>query len=195
MPLELDDASVDFAVGCSYKYLNGGPGAPAWCYVAQRHQGVVDSPLPGWWSHDEPFAMADRFAPASGMRRALVGTPPMLSLRALDAALDAFVGVSMAELRRKSLALSDLFLALVDERLERGGYTVVTPRAHDQRGSQVSLRHDRAVDLLPRLATRGVVADHRPPDILRFGLAPLYVRFVDVWDAVARLAEIGEPRP
>jgi len=137
--------------------------------------------------------MADRFRPSAGMRRLLTGTPPMLSLRALDAALDVFAVVTMASLRHKSLALGDLFIALADDRLTGLGFAVITPRPHGDRGSQVSLcRHD-AADLLPRLAARGVIADHRPPDVLRFGLAPLYVRFVDVWDAVERLATLGEP--
>jgi kynureninase len=193
VPLALDAAGVDFAVGCSYKYLNGGPGAPAWCYVAQRHQHAIESPLPGWLSHGDPFAMSDSFRPADGMRRLLAGTPPMLSLRALDAALDVFADVSMAALRHKSLALADLFMARADDRLTPAGYEVITPRQHDGRGSQVSLRHTDAASLVPRLAASGVIADHRPPDVLRFGLAPLYVRFVDVWDAVERLVELDEP--
>ena len=126
------------------------------------------------------------------MRRLLVGTPPMLAIRALDAALDAFDGVSMAELRGKSLALSDLFMELADERLAASGFAVVTPRDHGRRGSQVSLAHPDAARLVRELGTRGVTGDHRPPDVLRFGLTPLYVRFVDVWDAVERLVSITD---
>jgi kynureninase len=191
VPLALDDAQADLAVGCSYKYLNGGPGAPAWCYVASRHQPVLRSPLTGWLSHDEPFAMADEYRPATGMRRLLVGTPPVLALRALDAALGAFSGVSMSDLRRKSLALTDLFIALADERLADRGFTVVTPRDHEHRGSQVSLSHPQAATFVPAMAERGVVGDLRPPDVLRFGLTPLYVRYVDVWDAIDQLVDVS----
>jgi len=191
VPLALDDAQADLAVGCSYKYLNGGPGAPAWCYVASRHQFALRSPLTGWLSHDEPFAMADDYRPATGMRRLLVGTPPVLALRALDAALEAFAGVAMVDLRRKSLALTDLFIALVDDRLADRGFTVITPRDHERRGSQVSLSHPDAATFVPALAARGVVGDLRPPDIMRFGLTPLYVRFVDVWDAIDHLVEVS----
>jgi kynureninase len=194
VPLSLDDDDVDLAVGCSYKYLNGGPGAPGWCYVAGRHQPVLDSPLPGWVGHADPFAMADEYRPADGIRRLLVGTPPLLALRALDAALDEFDGLTMAVLREKSLALTDLFIALVDERLDGLGFSLLTPRQHPRRGSQVSLRHPDAAKLIDELTTRGVVGDHRPPDILRFGFTPLYVRFADVWEAVDRLVEVASER-
>jgi kynureninase len=190
-PLELDDDLVDFAVGCSYKYLNGGPGAPAWCYVAQRHQAGLRSPLTGWVGHDDPFAMFDEYRPATGVRRLLAGTPSPLALRALDAALDAFGGVSMADVRVKSLALSDLLIDLADERLVPLGFEVVTPRDHARRGSHVSLRHPDAARLVEELAACGVIGDHRPPDILRFGLTPLYLRFADVWDAVDRLVRVA----
>jgi kynureninase len=194
VPLSLDEDDVDLAVGCSYKYLNGGPGAPGWCYVAERHQHALDSPLPGWVGHDDPFAMADQYRPAVGIRRLLVGTPALLALRALDAALDAFDGVTMRTLRAKSLALTDLFITLADERLGDLGFRVLTPREHERRGSQVSVVHRDAATLVDELAAHGVMGDHRPPDVLRFGFAPLYVRFVDVWDAVDRLVEVAEAR-
>jgi kynureninase len=194
VPLALDEDDVDLAVGCSYKYLNGGPGAPAWCYVAARHQDGLHSPLTGWVGHEDPFAMAEHFRPARGVRRLLAGTPAVLSLRGLDAALDAFAGVTMGELREKSVALTDLFIALVDDRLRGLGFEVLTPREHDRRGSQVSLRHPAAAALVAELAACGVVGDHRPPDVLRFGFTPLYLRFVDVWDAAERLTAVARGR-
>jgi kynureninase len=187
VPLALDDDGVDLAVGCSYKYLNGGPGAPAWSYVARRHHPAVAPPIPGWIGHADPFAMAPTYRPAPGIRRLLAGTPAILGLAALDAALDAFDGVPMAALREKSLALTDLFLDLVDTRI---GLPSITPRRHEERGSQVSLCHPDAPAVMAALIARGVIGDVRPPDLLRFGFAPLYLRFVDVWQAVEVLAEV-----
>jgi kynureninase len=189
VPLALDEAAVDLAVGCSYKYLNGGPGAPAWCYVAHRHQPCLPAPMPGWIGHADPFAMEARYRPAAGVRRLLVGTPPILALRALDAALDAFEGVTMTELRAKSVGLTELFLERVDARV---GLPALTPRQPEQRGSQVSLRHPQAAEVMAALIARGVIGDVRPPDVLRFGFAPLYLRYVDVWDAVEVLADVGQ---
>jgi kynureninase len=187
VPLALDAAGADLAVGCSYKYLNGGPGAPAWCYVAQRHHDALAAPLPGWVGHADPFAMEPAYRPAAGVRRLLTGTPGVLGLRALDAALDSFAGVSLTALRAKSLALTDLFLRLVDDRV---GLPSPTPRHAAERGSQVSLCHPCAPEVMTGLIARGVIGDVRPPDVLRFGFAPLYVRYVDVWDAVDVLADV-----
>jgi kynureninase len=188
VPLALDDDGADLAVGCGYKYLNGGPGAPAYVYVAARHQVDLPSPLPGWVGHADPFAMEDAYRPADGVRRLLVGTPPILALAAFGAALSVFHGVAMADLRAKSLALTDLFIDLVEAR--ELPVTLATPRDHHRRGSQVSLRHPAAPEVMDRLIAAGVVGDIRPPDILRFGFAPLYVRYVDVWDAADALATI-----
>jgi kynureninase len=187
VPLALDAAGADLAVGCSYKYLNGGPGAPAWCYVARRHHDTLAAPLPGWVGHADPFAMEPAYRPAPGVRRLLTGTPGILALRALDTALDAFAGVSLTDLRAKSLALTDLFLRLVDERV---GLASPTPHRAADRGSQVSLCHPRAPEVMAALVRRSVIGDVRPPDVLRFGFAPLYVRYVDVWDAVDALAGV-----
>ncbi len=186
----LDAAHADFAVGCGYKYLNGGPGAPAFAYVARRHHGVVRQPLTGWLGHAQPFAFADEFVAAPGIDRLQCGTPPMLSLLALESALEAFDGVDVAALRRKSRALSDLFIRLFDERLGLHGFALASPRDGEVRGSQVSLAHPRGYAVIQALIARGIIGDFRVPDILRFGLAPLYVRFTDVFDAVAAIDEI-----
>lgn len=187
-PVALEAAEVDLAVGCGYKYLNGGPGAPAFLYVALRHQGEFSNPMTGWFGHCRPFAFEPGFDPAGDISRGMVGTPPIIGLSALDAALDAFDDVDMAMVRSKSVALTDLFMDLVAEHLP--SLEILTPRSHFERGSQVSLRHPRARLVMAALIARGVIGDFRTPDVLRFGLAPLYVRFVDVFDAVEQLTEV-----
>lgn len=189
-PVALSGAGADFAVGCGYKYLNGGPGAPAFIYVAPRHQAAFRNPITGWFGHAAPFQFSLDFDPADGIARARVGTPHILSLVALDAALDVFNNVDMSDVRSKSLALTELFMDLVEERLD--GFEIVTPRDPVRRGSQVSLRHEHAYPVVQALIDRGVIGDFRTPDIARFGLAPLYVRFVDAWDAIDALVEVME---
>ena len=188
VPVDLTAAGADFAVGCTYKYLNGGPGSPAFAWIARQHQDAVDQPITGWWGHASPFDMVRDFEPAPGAQRMVVGTPPVLALSALESALSVFDGVAMSDLRAGSLSLSNLFISLVDERLP--DFEVVTPRDHDRRGSQVALRHPEAYGIVQALIARGVVGDFRTPDVLRFGLAPLYVRHVDVHDAVEHLVEV-----
>ncbi|MER7759971.1 kynureninase [Streptomyces sp. NPDC097619] len=190
LPVGLDEHGVDLAVGCTYKYLNGGPGAPAYLYVADRHQADFDSPLPGWNSHAEPFAMIPGYVPADGAVRGRVGTPDILSMLALEAALDAWEGVDMAEVRAKSLALTDFFLECVDAYVPRGRVETVTPLAHAERGSQVSLRTANAADTMKQLIGRGVIGDFRAPDVLRFGFTPLYVGFADAERAARTLGDI-----
>jgi kynureninase len=190
VPVELAQWNADLAVGCGYKYLNGGPGAPAFAYVHPRWHDLLDQPLTGWLGHAEPFAFEQNYRPAPGIARVLTGTPSVLSMSALDAALEAFDGVSMADLRAKSLALTDYFIALADEHLTAYGVTVEAAREHGRRGSQVCLRHSEAYGLVQALIARGVVGDFRAPDLARFGLAPMYVRFVDVWDAVERAVAV-----
>jgi kynureninase len=190
MPIDLAGCEVDLAVGCGYKYLNGGPGAPAFLYVAPRHQPAFDNAITGWFGHERPFDFELEWAPAVGIDRALVGTPHVLSLAALDEALAAFDGVDLADVRAKSLSLTGLFIRLVDERLAGLGLEMVTPRRPDERGSQVSLRHPAGFPVARALIEAGVVGDFRAPDIIRFGFAPLYVSHVDVWRAVEVLADI-----
>jgi kynureninase len=197
LPIELGACDVDFAVGCGYKYLNGGPGAPAYVMAARRHHATMRSPLTGWTGHARPFAMEGSYEPAPGIDRMRCGTPPMLSLLALDAALGAFDGLAMAEVRARSLSLTRLFLSLADDVLVPLGFEVVTPRAEHERGSQVSLAHPRAYGVVQALIARGVVGDFRYPDVVRLGFAPLYVRHVDVVDAVEHVVavvEAGEER-
>ena len=185
VPVDVSGSDADFAVACTYKYLNGGPGSPAFVWVAPRHQDDVDQPITGWWGHARPFEMGPDYEPGPGISRMVVGTPPVIALSSLESALTAFDDVSMSELRAASLSLSDLFISLVEERLP--GFEILTPRAHERRGSQVSLRHPLAYPVVQALAARRVIGDFRTPDVLRFGFAPLYVRHVDVWHAVEEM--------
>jgi kynureninase len=191
VPVELMAADADVAVGCTYKYLNGGPGSPAFAWVHPRHQPAWDQPVTGWFGHADPFGMAREYAPVDGVARMASGTPPVLALSALDAALDVFDGVGIDVLREASLSLTDLFIDLVDARLG-SVFEVITPRVRSLRGSQVSLRHGSAYGVVQALVARGVVGDFRTPDVARFGFAPLYVRHVDVYDAVEQLVAVVE---
>lgn len=188
-PVDLNGIGADFAVGCGYKYLNGGPGAPAFLFVAQRHQEKVRPPLSGWLGHDAPFAFDLTYQPAPGVQRNVCGTPPVLSLSALEVGVDVALSADLREVRTKSLALCDLFADLVEARCP-GQFRFVSPRAGEARGSQVCLAHDQGYAIVQALVADGVIPDFRAPDILRFGFAPLYVGFADVWDAVERLAVI-----
>ncbi|SDM30783.1 kynureninase [Streptomyces wuyuanensis] len=190
LPVGLDEHGVDLAVGCTYKYLNGGPGSPAYLYVAERHQGRFDSPLPGWNSHADPFGMTPGYTPAEGAVRGRVGTPDILSMLALEAALDVWDGVTVEAVRAKSLALTDFFLECVDAYVPAGRVTSLTPAAHAERGSQVALACPDAPTVMEALIARGVVGDLRRPDVLRFGFTPLYVGFADAEHAARVLAEV-----
>ncbi|MFG2676810.1 kynureninase [Streptomyces sp. NPDC048445] len=190
LPVDLDRHGVDLAVGCTYKYLNGGPGSPAYLYVAARHQPVFDSPLPGWTSHADPFAMTPGYEAAEGAVRGRVGTPDILSMLALESSLDVWDGVGVEAVRAKSLALTDFFLECVAAYVPEGRVTSVTPAAHAERGSQVALRCEDAEPVMAALIARGVVGDLRRPDVLRFGFTPLYVGFADAERAARALADV-----
>jgi len=190
VPLQLNEDGADFAVGCTYKYLNGGPGAPAFIWVPARHQPGFVHPLSGWWGHASPFAMAPAFAPADGIGRALCGTQPVTSLAMVECGLDVFAQTDMQAIRRKSLALTDLFIELVEGRCAGHPLGLVTPREHARRGSQASFTHPHGYAVMAALIARGVIGDYREPAIMRFGFTPLYTSFADVWDAVDILKQI-----
>jgi kynureninase len=205
VPVDLHGAGADFAVGCGYKYLNGGPGAPAFVWVHPDHAERFWQPLSGWWGHAAPFAFSADYRPAAGVSRYLCGTQPMLSMAALGCGLDVFTAAEalggMQALRRKSLALTDLFIDLVGQRCAGHGLTVETPLEHAQRGSQVCLgRAQGAYAIVQALIARGVIGDFRAGgangdiDILRFGFTPLYLGFEDVWNAVEHLRQVLETR-
>lgn len=190
LELFLDRDETDFAIGCGYKYLNGGPGAPAYLYVARKHQAALRQPLSGWMGHAAPFEFGEHYRPAEGMLRQLCGTQAVLSMAALEEGLATFDGVAMDVVRAKSRALGDLFLELVETRCD--GFAIACPRDSAKRGSQVSLRHPQGYAIMQALIEAGVIGDFRAPDFIRFGFAPLYNRYIDVWDAVDRLAAIME---
>ncbi len=185
--IAFDLHAVDFAVGCTYKYLNGGPGSPAFIAVAKAHQATAQHPLSGWWGHAAPFAFDRDFRPDAGIKQFLCGTQPIISLRGVDVALDAIEGVEVAALRQKSLALTELFMARVAALLP--SLDIVTPRQPSLRGSHVGISFDKGYAVVQAMIERGVIGDFRTPDLMRFGFAPLYVRFQDVWDAAEILAD------
>jgi kynureninase len=189
VPVDLTGDRADLAVGCGYKYLNGGPGAPAFAYVAHRHQAGLSQPLSGWMGHAAPFAFVDAYQPAEGIGRMLCGTPSVLAMTALDCGLATFDGVEMTEVRAKSMSLSSLFLDQLDARLP-GVFELVSPRSAKDRGSHVSLAHPDGYPIMAALIEAGVIGDFRAPDRLRFGFTPLYLSHTDVFDAVETLAKI-----
>ena len=207
VPVDLTSAKADFAVGCGYKYLNGGPGAPAFVWVNTAHAERFWQPLAGWWGHATPFEFTPDYRPAPGVTRYLCGTQPMISLAALECGLDVFDAAgrivpnqsAMQTLRQKSLALTDLFIELVEQRCAGHGLGLATPREHAQRGSQVCLsKSEGAYAIVQALIARGVIGDYRAgngaqhPDILRFGFTPLYLGYEDVWNAVDQLQQVLE---
>ncbi|MBB2912517.1 kynureninase [Streptosporangium becharense] len=187
---QVDMSVADFAIGCTYKYLNAGPGSPAYIYVHPRHQAGAEHMLTGWHGHAEPFAFEPGFRPAEGIRRFTVSTPHVLSYAPLNASLDIWERVDLAELRAKSVALTSLFIELVEEFCAPYDLALLSPRDPERRGSQVSFRHPDGYPVMRALIDRGVHGDFRAPDVLRFGFAPLYIRHVDVYDAAVALAEV-----
>jgi kynureninase len=188
--VDLAAVDADMAVGCGYKYLNGGPGAPAFLYVAERLQGELTSPVTGWLGHAAPFAFSGDYRPAPGIARFLSGTPPILGLAALEIGVDLMAEAPAAMLFDKSQKLCSLFIDTVDMFAQGHGLEIVTPRDASARGSQVSLRHAQAYPIVQALIAEGVIGDFRAPDILRFGFAPLYLRYADVWQAADKLRDI-----
>ena len=194
VPVGLAGAGADFAVGCTYKYLNGGPGSPAFLYVASQWQNKFEQPLSGWWGHAAPFEFSSEYRPANGIARFLCGTQPVVSLAIAEAGIDLMLEAGMANVRGKSIDLTEAFIALIAQECSGLGLALASPRDPLERGSQVSLRHAHGYAIVQALISRGVIGDYREPGILRFGFAPLYTRFIDVWDAVAALRDLLETR-
>lgn len=190
MPVDLGAADVDFAVGCGYKFLNGGPGAPSFIFVAKRLQDKAVQPLTGWFGHSDPFAFEEDFRPARGIERFQVGTPAMLSMAALEVGVDVFEQVDMGAVREQSLHLGSCFIQLMEQRCSGLGFELVCPREEAVRGSQVAFRHEKGYPIMRALIERGVIGDFRAPDVMRFGMTPLYLRYVDILDAVEILSDV-----
>ncbi len=192
LPVNLEAAKADFAVGCGYKYLNGGPGAPAFLYVAKRHQGQAQQPLTGWWGHAEPFAFERDYRPAGDIRQLMSGTQPVLSLAALETGVDMMLRADMHVVREKSMALGDLFIALMEEQCAPYGFELISPKNAQDRGSQIAFAHPQGYAIMQALIEKRIIGDFRAPDVMRFGLTPLYTRHVDVWDAVQGIKTVME---
>ena len=194
VPLDLSAANADFAVGCGYKFLNGGPGAPAFISVAKRHQDRVAPALSGWFGHTNQFGFDESYAPASGIERFAVGTPPVLSLAALEVGVDLMLETSIDALHAKALKQFDVFRALMDQELRGHGFEFASVEGPGGRGSQISYGHKHGWPIMQALIARGVIGDFRAPDIMRFGFTPMYLGFAELWDAVAILREIMETK-
>jgi kynureninase len=192
MPVDLNGSEADLAVGCTYKYLNGGPGSPAFIFAARRHHDRLSQPLSGWWSHAKPFAFEPGYRPDASIRRLLCGTQPILSLRALQASLDMWDEVDLTLVREKSMALTDVFIALVESHCGSYGVALASPRDRNARGSQVSFAHPHGYAVMQALIARGVIGDFRAPNLIRFGFTPLYTSYRDMWDAVMVLRDVLE---
>ena len=192
VPLHLNCDGAELAVGCGYKYLNGGPGAPAFIYVAEHLQDRLVSPLRGWMGHAAPFAFTDDYVPAPGITRFLAGTPPILSLAALEAGVESFEGVEMEAVWAKSVSLFELFERLVEKHCASFGLICISPPEPERRGSHISYRHEHAFEICQALIEEGVIGDFRAPDVIRFGLTPLYLSHADIYEAVQGLGRILE---
>lgn len=190
MSVDLNGCNADFAVGCTYKYLNGGPGSQSFMFVAKRHQGTAMQPLTGWWGHDAPFGFERDYRPRKDIRQFSTGTEPIVSLAMSEVGLDIFMRADMNDIRKKSLKLTDLFIQLIEERLSGYGFKLETPVDHEKRGSQVSISSENGFPIMQAIIDAGVIGDFRAPDIMRFGFTPLYVSYVNVWDAIDRIKKI-----
>lgn len=193
IPVDLNGANADFAIGCGYKFLNGGPGAPAYLFAAARHHGATPV-LSGWFGHARPFAFEEDYDPAAGIERFQCGTPPVLGLAALEVGIDLILEADMAEIRRKSLALGDLFIEQMQPLCGNYGFELVSMQGHAERGSQVAYAHPQGYQIVQALKEVDVIADFRAPDILRFGLTPLYLRYQDIVETVERLEKVCATR-
>lgn len=192
LPVYLDACQVDFAVGCGYKYLNGGPGSPAFLYVAERHQQTCKQPLSGWMGHKQPFAFSPEYQAAENINQYLCGTPSILAMSALDAALDVWHDVDIRQVREKSLNLAQVFIRLVEQNACLSELTLSSTRYGENRGSQLAYSHNSAYAICQALIERNVIADFRAPNILRFGFTPLYTSYKDIWQAIEHLVNIVE---
>ncbi|MEM6468308.1 MAG: kynureninase, partial [Planctomycetota bacterium] len=190
VPLNLNECQADMAAGCGYKYLNGGPGAPAFMFVSKRHLLRTMQPITAWIGHDKPFEFSLDYVPAANARRLLSGTPTILSMAALEAALDLWGDLDIHQVREKSISLSELFIRVIQERLREASPTLVSPRSPSQRGGHVALSHPHGFEIVQALIDCGVIGDFREPDVMRFGFAPLYLSFTDTWRAAVEFVDV-----
>ena len=190
IPMDLHNIGVDFAVGCTYKHLNGGPGAPGFLYVHSDLIEIVSQPLSGWLGHSDPFAFETKYTPANNINKFICGTPSILSYKAVESALDIFDEISLEQVREKSIQLSELFIKLIQQECGDFGFELFSPIDAAYRGSQISYKHENAYPIMQSLISRGIIGDYREPNILRFGISPLYMRYEDVWSAIICLKNI-----
>lgn len=190
IPMDLHNIGVDFAVGCTYKHLNGGPGAPGFLYVHSDLIEIVSQPLSGWLGHSDPFAFETKYTPANNINKFICGTPSILSYKAVESALDIFDEISLEQVREKSIQLSELFIKLIQQECGDFGFELFSPIDAALRGSQISYKHENAYPIMQSLISRGIIGDYREPNILRFGISPLYMRYEDVWSAIICLKNI-----
>ena len=190
MPMDLHNIGVDFAVGCTYKHLNGGPGAPGFLYVRNDLIKKVTQPLSGWRGHSDPFAFDREYKPANNINKFICGTPSILAYKAVESGLNVFEGISMEQVREKSIQLSEVFIELINQECDEFEFKLFSPNDSNLRGSQISYMHENAYPIMQSLISRGVIGDYREPNILRFGISPLYMRYEDVWNAIMRLKKI-----
>lgn len=190
VPIDLNGSNSDFAIGCTYKYLNGGPGSPAMLWVHSRYQTAFNQPLSGWWGHAKPFAMDVSYTPADNVRRYLCGTQPIVSMSLVECGVDIFLQTDMQALRQKSLRLTDVLIQLLEQECAGYDLTLITPREHLHRGSHISVRQPHGYAIVQALIARGVIGDYREPEVIRLGVTPLYLSFCDIWQAVQHLKQV-----
>ena len=190
LPMNLHDLGVDFAVGCTYKHLNGGPGAPGFLFVHSSLIEKVSQPLTGWLGHIKPFDFEVEYKPANDINKFICGTPPIIAYKAIESGLEIFKDLSIIEIREKSTKLSEMFIQLMKQECSEFGFTLFSPKNSEHRGSQISFLHENAYSIIQALISHGIIGDYREPNVMRFGISPLYMRFEDVWNAITCLREI-----